>query len=420
MKLYPVLQKPNVRRLLTANLLSGIGDWFNSVAVLSILLEITGSAMAIGITLALRTLPHLIFGPLGGWLADRFNRKGVLIACDLARAVIALSFLFVSKEADLWIVYTGTFLLVAFSAMYNPSRLSILPQIVSRNELASANALDQSVFGIVMAIGSLVGGVFIALWGSDIAFIYNSLSFVASAILLVRLNVPKSQIQEEVQNQTASEQATSYKDVLHFIQKTPIVYSILLLTTLWPIGGGIINVLISVYAYQVFDAGKMGIGLLYGSIGLGFIVGGLIAGRLQRYPYEVASVGLAVEGFAFLLTSFSPTIYVTALFYALSTIAGGMGNASLNTLLMRHVSPQYHGRVFALEMTLSNVLIGLSMLVGGWVLTIADPRLVGFIAGCFVTLFSIMVGRSIWRMAKAKQVKNHARGDGRGTEEFVD
>jgi len=419
-KLYPVLQKPNVRRLLSANLLSGIGDWFNSVAVLSLLLEITGSAMAIGITLALRTLPHLIFGPIGGWLADRFNRKGILIACDLARAVIALSFLFVSKEADLWIVYTGTFLLVAFSAMYNPSRLSILPQIVSRNELASANALDQSVFGIVMAIGSLVGGVFIALWGSDIAFLYNSLSFLASAILLVRLNLPKNQIQEVVQNQTASEQATSYKYVLHFIQKTPIVYLVLLLTTLWSIGGGIINVLISVYAYQVFDAGKMGIGLLYGAIGLGFIVGGLIAGRLQRYPYEVASVGLAVEGFAFLLTSFSPTIYVTALFYALSTIAGGMGNASLNTLLMRHVRPQYHGRVFALEMTLSNVLIGLSMLVGGWVLTIAEPRLVGFIAGCFVTLFSIVVGRSIWKMGKANQAKNHARGDGRGTETFVD
>ncbi len=104
---------------------------------------------------------------------------------------------------------------------------------------------------------------------------------------------------------------TSYKDVLHFIQKTPIVYAVLLLTTLWSIGGGIINVLISVYAYQVFDAGKMGIGLLYGAIGLGFIVGGMIAGRLQRYPYEAASVGLAVEGFAFLLTSFSPTIYVT-------------------------------------------------------------------------------------------------------------
>ncbi|WP_312116195.1 MFS transporter [Brevibacillus reuszeri] len=417
---YPLLRKPNLRRLLSANLLSGIGDWFNSVAVLSLLLEITGTAMAVGITLALRTLPHLLFGPIGGLVADRFNRKTVLIVCDLARALIALSFLLVAHEADLWIVYTGTFLLVAFSAMYNPSRLSLLPQIVSRDELAAANALDQSVFGIVMAIGSLVGGVFIALWGSEIAFLYNSLSFLASALLLVRLTVSKQQEQQESDSEGESlEKAATYKDVLQFIQKTPIVYAILLLTTLWPIGGGIINVLISVYAYQVFDAGNMGIGLLYGAIGLGFIVGGLIAQRLQRYPYEVASVGLAIEGFAFLLTSFSPTIYVTALFYALSTIAGGMGNACLNTILMRHVTSRYHGRVFALEMTLSNVLIGLSMLTGGWVLTVAEPRIVGFVAGVFVTLSSILIGRFIWKTAKGKQAKNHARGDGRGTETFT-
>ncbi|MGG1664152.1 MFS transporter [Brevibacillus sp. NRS-1366] len=421
MNLHSLLSKPNLRRLLSANLLSGIGDWFNSVAVLSLLLEITGTAMAVGITLALRTLPHLVFGPLGGMLADRFNRKAVMIVCDLARGVIALMFLFVARETDLWMVYTGTFLLVAFSALYNPSRLAILPQIVSQDELAAANALDQSVFGFVMAVGSLIGGIFIALWGNDIAFLYNSLSFIASALLLFRLNVPQKKHEWEKQNGSIDfEQDVSYNSVLQLIKKTPIVYAILLLTALWSIGGGIINVLISVYAYQVFDAGKMGIGLLYGAIGLGFIIGGLIAQRLHRYPYEMASIGLAVEGFTFLLTSFSPTIYVTAVLYALSTIAGGMGNASLNTLLMRHVNPRYHGRVFALEATLSNILIGLSMLAGGWLLSIADPRIAGFVAGLFVTVFSLVKGRSIWQAARADQAKNHAREDGRGQETMVD
>lgn len=102
---------------------------------------------------------------------------------------------------------------------------------------------------------------------------------------------------------------------------------------------GIINVLISVYAYQVFAAGEWGIGLLYGAIGIGFIIGGVLAQRFQRYLYEVAASSFAVEGFGMLLTSFSPTIYVTALFFALSTVAGGMRNASLNTLIMRHVTP---------------------------------------------------------------------------------
>jgi len=395
-----LVKKPNLRRLLSANFFSGIGDWFNSVAVLSLLLEVTGTAMAVGITLALRTLPHLIFGPIGGILADRFNRKTVMIACDLARAFIALSFLLISSEKDVWIVYAATFLLVMFSSLYNPSRLSILPQIVSREELAAANALDQTIYGTVMAVGSLIGGVFVVMWGNEVAFLFNSFSFLLSGWLLLRLTVPEQADQEEkaapAAEEAASKEAVTYRELVQMILRTPIVLAILLMTAMWPIGGGFFNVLISVYAYQVFDAGKWGIGLLYGAIGAGFIVGGLIAEFFHKRPYEVAALSLAIEGLAFMLTSFSPTLYVTALFYALSTVAGGMGNACLRTLLMKHVHPRNHGRVFALDETFSNVLLGFSMLAGGWILAFAEPRIVGFAASAFVTITSLILGRTIW------------------------
>ncbi|WP_253721163.1 MFS transporter [Brevibacillus brevis] len=234
-----LLKKPNLRRLLTANFLSGIGDWFNSVAVLALLLEITGTAIAVGITLALRTLPHLIFGPLGGLMADRFDRKKVMVACDLVRGFVALSFLFVSEKSDLWMVYAGTFSLVAFSSLYNPARMSLLPKIVDPEELATANALDQSIYGIVMAIGSLIGGIFIALWGSDLAFLFNALSFFASALFLARLKVPASP-NDSVTNVPLRQAAkdSSYGEVIRAITSTPIVYAILLLKAVWPIGGG--------------------------------------------------------------------------------------------------------------------------------------------------------------------------------------
>lgn len=401
MNAFLVLRKPNLRRLLTANLFSGIGDWFNSVAVLSLLMELTGTAMAVGITLALRTLPHLLFGPLGGMLADRCDKKKVMVVCDFARAAIALCFLLVSSAADTWLVYCGTFLLVVFSSLYNPSRLSILPQIVKRDELASANALDESVYGVVMAVGSMIGGIFIALWGADVAFVFNSLSFVLSGVLISRLAVGLPEREERAETVAA----TSYRDVLTFVWKQPIVRPILLLTTLWPVGGGIVNVLISVYAFQVFHAGDMGIGLLYGAIGLGFIAGGMAASRFTNRPYKIASASLAIEGFALLLTSFSPSIYVTALFYALSTIAGGMGNASLRTLLMEHVPGHTQGRVFALEATVSNVLIGFSMLAGGWLLSFAPPRLTGFAAGACITLLSIVFGLSLWRASRVAKTQ---------------
>ncbi|MED1952610.1 MFS transporter [Brevibacillus centrosporus] len=126
---------------------------------------------------------------------------------------------------------------------------------------------------MVMAIGSLIGGIFIALWGSEAAFVYNSLSFLLSGILILRLAFPRP----DRSCPSPSTPQASYRDVLAFAAHTPIVRSILLMTALWPIGGGIINVLISVYAYQVFQAGEMGIGLFYGAIGVGFILGGLAA-----------------------------------------------------------------------------------------------------------------------------------------------
>ncbi|MED1792599.1 MFS transporter [Brevibacillus nitrificans] len=399
-----VLRHPHLRRMLTANLLSGIGDWFNSVAVLSLLMELTSGAMAVGITLALRTLPHLLFGPLGGVLADRWDKKKVMIFCDFARALLALSFLLISSAEDIWLVYLGTFSLVAFSSLYQPSRLSILPHLVEPEELATANALDQSVYGMVMAIGSLIGGIFIALWGSEAAFVYNSLSFLLSGILIMRLDFPHP----DRGCPSPSTPQAFYRDVLAFAAHTPIVRSILLMTALWPIGGGIINVLISVYAYQVFQAGEMGIGLFYGAIGVGFILGGLAADRFAKKLYKTSFWSLSLEGVALILTSMAPTIYVAAACYALSTVAGGIGNTSLRTLLMQHVRSDYQGRVFALEATVSNVLIGLSMLAGGWLLSFAEPRLVGFAAGTCVTLFSVVIGWSLWRASRKSELENLA------------
>lgn len=118
------------RRLLSASLISGIGDWFNSIALLSLLLHITGSGLAVGLTLAVRTLPYLVMGPIGGILADRFNRKTILLVSDFARAIIALSFLFIHQENEVWIAYVGTFALVVFAALFSPARNAVIPQLV--------------------------------------------------------------------------------------------------------------------------------------------------------------------------------------------------------------------------------------------------------------------------------------------------
>jgi predicted MFS family arabinose efflux permease len=412
MNSYRLLRHRPFRRMLAAHFLSGIGDWFNSVAILSLLLQLTGTSMAVGVTLALRTLPFLLFGPLGGKLADRFSRKRILMICDVARALIALSFLLISSKGDIWIAYAGTFALIAFSAVYQPARAAMIPQIVPKEDVAAANALEQSVLGTVMAIGSLVSGVVTSLWGPGFAFVCNALSFVASALLI--MGVPLAHDRTHPPDSSATDAPSpTFRELLPLFRQAPLVPLILAFSLLWPVGGGIANVLISVYAYQEFHAGDAGIGLLYGAIGVGFLVGGLLSDTLQRWPFHMAAVGMTAEGIAHLLISAAPSLYSAAALFCLSTVAGGMGNASLQTLLMQRVPNHYLGRVFALEGTFSGVVIGCSMLAGGWLLTMFPPRTLGWISGLFITLISLAIGLALLRLQRREQKRpTPARGVG--------
>lgn len=143
-----IKQEKNYRKLFWAGIVNGIGDRFSSVAVLAMLLELTGSGFAVGMTLAIRLLPFLIFAPIGGRLADRFSKKTILVAADLARIGFALSLLLVQTKDDLWIVYVTTFMLAVGEAIYAPVRKSAIPQLVNKEQLLKVNSLEQVLMGL--------------------------------------------------------------------------------------------------------------------------------------------------------------------------------------------------------------------------------------------------------------------------------
>jgi predicted MFS family arabinose efflux permease len=395
-----VLRNPNYRRFAVANLISGIGDWFHSVAVFALLWELTGSGMSIGITIAMRTFPYLLFGPLGGWLADRLNRKRIMIFCDGARAVLALLFLVASVQKEVWLVYVGTFSLVAFSALYNPARIAIIPQLVDKEQVASANAVDQSIAGSVIAAGSMIGGIFTALLGVEAAFWFNSLSYLFSGLLLLGMAVrPVSDVE-----QAEKGSSSSYRELLPLFRRKPAIPLILSLALFWPIGGGVINVLLSVYALDVFHAGEAGVGMMYGAIGAGFLIGGFLVDTLKRWANLTAAFGLALEGMAHLFASLAPNLYTAALLLTFATMAAGVSEAELRTLMMRFVPSDLQGRVFALEGTMSSTVLGLSSLAAGGLLDSVPPRQLGFVSGLLIAVTSCAIGILLWR-----QLRHHEK-----------
>ncbi|TXK89598.1 MFS transporter, partial [Parageobacillus sp. SY1] len=375
------------RRLFISGFISGVGDWFNNVAVLSIILTLTGSSLAVGITLALRVLPYLVFGPLGGMVADRIPRKIILVTMDLTRSVLALSFLFVNSKDQIWIVYVVTFGLVILSTFYIPARAASIPTLVRKENLLTANALDQTSFGIVMIIGSVSGAFFTAIWGLQFAFIFNSVSFLVSALLTMGITFPRTGTKSN--KITYKEQIKSF---LSLCKKSRLLRAIIVLSALWPVGGGAINVLLSVYSFQVFDMGQQGVGIFYGSLGLGFVIGGIFADYISQNLKKMAAAGFILEGISLSIVSVSPYFSLASLMLFLGTVGSSIGIASTNTLVMEAVSIDEQGKVFGTLATLRNSILGISMFVAGLLLEWIQPRVLGFLGGILITIVGALVG----------------------------
>jgi hypothetical protein len=260
-------------RLLLAALVSGIGDWFNTVAVLGLMLALTGSGLAVGITLALRIFPRLLVGPIA----------------DLLRTPLALAFLLASSPERVWIVYAATTALVILGILNGPARRAVVPGLVRDEHLLAANGLEGTAEGGVMIAGSMLGGLVATAFGAPPAFILNAASFLVSALLTLTIRCPN--LHPEMGKGMAARW-----EVWPVVCGSRLLRLILLLSVLWPRGGAIVNVLVSAYGVQVFAAGNAGVGMLYGAIGAGTVLDGLLAARVARWMRLALGAAFSVEG----------------------------------------------------------------------------------------------------------------------------
>ena len=171
----------NFRRLWGAQVVSEIGDWFYTLAIYNLLLQLTGRAGSVALALVLQVLPVTLIGPTAGVVNDRLRRKQVMIATDLGRMLIVLCMLLVRSKAMVWLVYpllVAETLLVAF---FEPARNAVIPNIVESEDVVVANTLSSTTWSANLMVGATLGGVVAALLGRDAVFVLNALSFVASA-----------------------------------------------------------------------------------------------------------------------------------------------------------------------------------------------------------------------------------------------
>jgi MFS family permease len=380
----------NYRYTWLAQVVSEVGDHFNSIAVLSLTLHLTGSGLAVGGVMLARTIPAIIAGPISGVALDRFDRRKIMIASDLVRSVIALAFVLILTHQQRWLLYALSGALVFASPFFTSGRAAILPRITSPGELHTANALTQTTAWLTLSIGTLLGGVSTLAFGYEWAFVVNALSFIFSGWAVARLRSKEGHFRAErgaVRPHSASAYWHDFRESIAYMRATPLVLAIALTLVGWASGGGAAQVLFTLYGEQVFNKGPAGIGILWSAAGFGLVAGGILAHRMgTRLGFKgyknAISIGYLIHGASYVLFAVMPTIWLAAIFIALSRVAMGSNNVLNRTMLLTHVPDRFRGRVFSTNEMIVNAAMMVSLSLAS-VATMRIPiRTIGVIAGC--------------------------------------
>lgn len=347
-------------------LVSFAGDWFLLVALAELVLRLTDSAGLVAAIFVCFNFPYGVISFIGGPLADRLDRRRMMIVTNVAMGALSLGYFAVNSRDDLWILFLLTIGISAVSALFEPAASAAVPNLVDEDDLAAANMLNGSAWGTMLAVGAGVGGLVVAAWGNNIAYSAEALSFFIAAALLVMVHRATSQEREPHEKHPgivdATKEAVRYSRQDHRVM---ILYAIRL-------GAGFaigVGALLPVLATDVFHAGSRGTGFLFAMRGIGSLMGPFLARPLLRregMPYFSAMACLAGFSALFAVAPWMPSIFLAGLVLVAATMAGA-GQWVVVTYAYQTIVPdRVLGRVFGFDGALITFTLAASNALCGW------------------------------------------------------
>ena len=412
----------NFRRLWLAQIVSEIGDWFYTLAIYSLLLELTGHAGSVALALVLQVLPQTFVGPLAGVVNDRVSRKKVMIAADLARMVIVLAMLLVRSRSTVWLVYPLLLCETVMAAFFEPARSSVIPNITRREDVILANTLSSTTWSMNLVLGATLGGVVAALLGRNAVFVLNALSFLVSALLIRGMRFEEPHVDHE-----QPLRAAELVDFSPVVEGARYVRSRrdLLATVFVKAGNLVIGpswVLFTVMGHQQFAlrghglslerAGMLGMSLLLGARGLGALIGPLISAPWAGHSERRLELGILIAyllmGASYVLIGFSPSVWVACVCIALAHSGGATTWVFSTTLLQLRSEDRFRGRVFSADLGLCMLMIAVGAFVTGRLVDAGISTRV-LVSGAGLCMF-VPVGLWAWamRLMRRKDVERVA------------
>ncbi len=358
-------------RLYAAQLVSFGGDWFAQVALLGLALELTGSAAVASLVLVLQMLPFFLASPIAGVLADRLDRRRLMVGADILRAVAALAFLLAREPSMLWIALLAAAAISALSAFFEPTSSAALPNLVDEEDLPVANVLLGSAWGTMLAVGAAVGGLVAVIFGRDAAFLLDAGSFALSAALIVGIRRSFGGASARAPGDTTAASAgmlAAMAEALALARRSRSVAAFLLAKSTFGVGTGVI-LLLAVFGATVYEAGDLGIGVLFAARGLGALLGPFIARAVFGFDERGLIVGIGVAFFlflgAYLLLPLAPGLAVAAGLVFIAHVGGGAQWTLSTTGLQRSTPDAVRGRIFSVDYGLVTFVAAVSTVVAG-------------------------------------------------------
>ena len=365
------LAVPNYRRYFAGQLVSLSGNWMQTVAAIWLVLSLTGSGVAVGLTTALQFLPMLLFGAWGGLLADRFAKQRLLMATQALMALPALG-LFAVTEAGVaapWMVYLAVFAMGAVNAVDNPTRQSFVIEMVGADRVVNAVSLNSVIVQAARIVGPAIAGLLIAGVGVGPCFALNTLTF--GAMIFALWGMDAGQLRGAPR---AGREAGAIRAGLRYVRATPELAVPLALMALVGTFGFNFQVVLPLLARFSFDGGAGVYAALVSAMAVGSLAGALITGSHGRTgPRLIAGAALAF-GAAALLAALAPGMAVELGALIVLGAAAVTFAATINSSLQLAVAPHMRGRVMALY---SVVFLGSTPIGGpltGWLSQTYDPR----------------------------------------------
>ncbi len=365
-------RNPDYRRVYVATVVSSGGDWFALIPLLALLHEITGSGLYGGLVLAAGTAVFALLATYGGAMADRFDRKRILVTAEAACAGLVLLLLLVGPGTA-WLAIAVIGAVAGAKAFATPAASSATPNLVSAEDLPTATVMNAVAWGAMLAVGAALGGLLTALVGPRWCFVIDAVTFALSAVLVARCRTP---FQRERHTRDHPRLRDSLGEAYRYARADHTVLALLAAKPGIAFSNGAL-VLFPLLATDVFGVGDAGLGLLYAARGLGVVAGPLLLGSRGHEgsaTWTVLGLGTALCGAFYVGVAASPWFVLVLLLVTVAHLGGGTNWTVTTYGLQRRVPDAVLGRITSADLMLVTLAVALNQALAGVLSEVFAPR----------------------------------------------